>query len=347
MIESNHFSNNSDTEAGATMIEFAAVIGVLMFLVLGIMDFSRYMTAKSLLRKSTQAAARYAATIEGMNVSLSNTGTLGTTERDEFFASYRAVEETAYRVSNTFASRSEVNGGPAQHEIRLLPYVLGTSPLDPGLPRLITPDIAIIMPGEEVQQADPSNGAPSSQYSQHDTLCPIAGCSNPCSQLNENIDCDVINFGDDYQDVLRNHPIAVEMRAEVDTFVPLLDTLEIVVRSYAYREIPARPSDLEPADMIPQNCTFECPPGQIQTSCGVCVVPDPPTPEDGGGDGSGGGDGNNGDDGTGNDQGGDGSGDDSSGDDGPPPPPPPRCDTPTNCGPRGVCGCNCCQASEN
>jgi len=64
----NKIKFNRREEKGATIIEFALVIGLLLLLVFGIIDFSRFMSAKSVMRKATQAAVRQASTIDGINI---------------------------------------------------------------------------------------------------------------------------------------------------------------------------------------------------------------------------------------------------------------------------------------
>ena len=246
------------SEKGATIIEFALVIGLLLLLVLGIIDFSRFISAKSIMRKATQTAARQAATIDAIDILPSN-GSITPAEFSEYTNSLMAVEDNAYRLSNTLVERSEPLGGSAEHRLRHLPYMT-----DGPVSRDV--DIAIIMPGGTVARRDPAGGA--NGFATHPTL---DVCDQACI--------------DDYDVILRDHPIVAEMRAEIDTFIPWLGndgTLDISVRSYAYREIPARASDITPAQTPPAACMItdeDCDPLIADTNPDRCrCVPRPPPP---------------------------------------------------------------------
>ena len=249
---------NRLSERGATMLEFAMVAGVFFMLIMGIVDFSRYMSAKSLLKKATQSAVRQAASIDSLNVSLSSNVTTQD-QLDQFVFSSKIIEDNAYRITDGLTLRSGPgNGfrdGADDYRTRILPYRTG------GANSRIV-HLAIIMPGEEFSWAHPESGALLAEVSTHPTY---TNCTSQCD--------------DQYEKLLIEHPIVAEMRGKVNTLLPFLGgdgSLDITVRSFAYRELPAKSSDIPPANPPNGSCPLDvstCPAGADLNLCSCLIGP--------------------------------------------------------------------------
>ena len=257
---------------GAVSIEFALVGLIVIVLALVIVDISRYVWTKSVLLKATQSSARAAASISGFEI---NTYVLDPIATDpntvssfmNFNKARVKAETEAYRFSKTAIphSKSFLDYKSGTNVSRFLPISLlpYRSPVDfSGESHLnrIT-DVAIVRPGERIEKADPASGSGLGTYTNHTSLCPVAGdCRTTCKQADGVTPCFIIDewvpgsagafpfMSDDMVTIYKSHPIMVEMRARIQTITPWIFGKELTVtaRSYSYREI--TPLGTEPAN---------------------------------------------------------------------------------------------------
>lgn len=245
-----------EDSTGATVLEFALASMILIPIVFGIIDFSKYMWTKSALLKSVNSAARVAGSIDGFDKTLLTDATKVTGKPAQIYLDFSRAklnaENTSYQLADVVSNFSnalnkDLSGmSPTDKStLRTLPYI---SPIlsHPKYHNRIA-DVAIIRPGERMEHADPENGNGTGVFTEHPTLCPTGGCVNTCQDIDGN-PCPVLNGTGGYTDtdiksIYQDHPILVEMRAEISTIIgPLLNifgvdgNLTFKVQAYAYRE---------------------------------------------------------------------------------------------------------------
>jgi hypothetical protein len=223
------FSRRSVRERGATLLEFAIVFPTLFVLLIAIIDFSRLLLVGAILSKGAENGLNLAKKLPYLETDFRNKLPTDPDYQNFLNARRRVLFEAKRLPLSVIATdwNSAASGG-----VKLLPFKMVDTGVDVGLGNP-APDLtygaALIRPGEQVTFEHNA----SSHTVNHKTLPPIP---DPPSQSVENL--------------VTGHPITVELRAQVDMWLPFLGTLIARGSASGYREViprgPLPPPD--PAD---------------------------------------------------------------------------------------------------
>jgi hypothetical protein len=189
-------------QRGATMIEFALIIGILLLLVVGLIDIARYFTARALLNRAATFALAKAQIDPDFQIDL-RTAMPATTPYTNFVKARLKIQNSALNLATLAINAPSTT--PAMTQLNQFQF------WDPiaVLPRpTYFSDILILLPGQHAIVVS------SGEIIYHPTLCAVGdGCAYGD-----------ITAGTSFSQILLNHPVVVEARAEFRPLVPLLPT---------------------------------------------------------------------------------------------------------------------------
>jgi len=255
------------------MIEFSIASLVLLFTMLAIIDFGRILATKVLLTKGAQEAVVLASKIPGLDLDSSKFGDLENPTNEEimqwnqFVASRDAVLQASNRIPSLMvAPDSFVN---YEHEDDF-----GATIQPEGLNGASVTSAVLLRPGDKHIFSRP-NSSETSEIVEHPTVCANGECFiSTCSQNFGGDECEDLSRGSlnaDYRNALEEHPLVVETKANVRTFLPFIEDVTVTGTAFAFREFPpARGRASAPATL----------PGSLlpPTDLTPPPAPNPPTP---------------------------------------------------------------------
>jgi Flp pilus assembly protein TadG len=201
--------------AGAMMLQLAVVLPIFLLLVLGVMDLARYMTIQALLTRASQAALGVATKITDFDKRYDKL-----TPSDPEYQAFVKARNAAMAVAENTALNTMLSDCNTPSSARLLcanalDVFQSIDPLS-GSPYSVshTSDVAVLRPGEAVKFVDSHS---SESVVDHPTVKPGASVLSP-------------------RKLMESEPIVVEMRAEVDMFLPLFGPMTVTARAAGYRE---------------------------------------------------------------------------------------------------------------
>lgn len=202
-------------QAGATMMQFALVLPVLILFILSIIDFSQYQFTKRVLELGVIAGANVTQTIPNMDNELAE---LTTTDANYFW--YRIAKDRTLSIAKQHALVGFLHDSNATTGVHLLNYTMTEADVQVGggsVPQYARSAL-ILRPGESATYVD-CNG--NTKTVEHPTLkaSDVTPTTRPTQPM-----------------MIKIHPYVVEMRACVPTLIPMVGTLEVVSRKEIFRE---------------------------------------------------------------------------------------------------------------
>jgi hypothetical protein len=196
----------ADADAGATMVEFCIVAGLLVLFIFSIIDISRYVAIRALLTRGAESGVLLAQRMGDINVDLRGIDR-SDPKYQAFLAARRKVIQTATALP--LSSLVAPSGIPFATQLRSFSNV---DPTADGPAPAVQLDGAIIRPGEEAQIAT------SGEVIKHPTLCPPnSGC--PYGDL---------STSDGWAHVLENNPFVVQLQVKFTPILPIFGNQIIV-----------------------------------------------------------------------------------------------------------------------
>ncbi len=192
-----------ENEQGATLLEFAIVIPLLLFTVLALFDFVRYLTIQGILNSAANRAVSLASVIEDLDTDC-----------------------------RRLPPAQRVNCGTRRLDaIEKVLKVAQDLPLETMLGTDVSSDRAYL-----ISEADPNRAAIEFIISEDKNLTAKLqyGTDAPSARI-INFDADEPNV-QALSDILQNEPVEVRIRARVDTFFPFLGELNVEGHAAGFRE---------------------------------------------------------------------------------------------------------------
>jgi hypothetical protein len=194
------------TDRGVTMVEFALVLPLLMLLLIGIIDVSRYFAYQAILNKGAENGLNLALKVPNLDVDLA---LYQPTDLD--YQRYQQARGLVIQSAVDVPMRTFFSDSSTDSIAKLVNY----SYIDPGASTSEL-DAGLIFPGQALATSDGATVA-------HKTFP-----NPPTAQTKE--------------DLLKQHPIMVELRAEVRPLTPFMQPITLRARAMGYREeIPRGP----------------------------------------------------------------------------------------------------------
>ena len=208
---------------GATMLEFALVIGVVMLFVVGLIDFSRYILAQNLLTRGAEFAVNHAKKDMRLTRDM-RPGSAKPADVLQFKAARNETIDDALGLPHVLNAPSSADSTQRLYSYRLPDPDVGYVPPNAGA---VEADAALILPGQTVQMLYKNDaGQDVVETIQHPT------CPSPpavCDGLNE-------PGPNGWEQTLLTHPIVVELRTRVPLLILGGKTVDVVGRSAAWVE---------------------------------------------------------------------------------------------------------------
>ncbi len=203
-------------EAGVSIIQFAFIFPILFMCLLVMIDLGRVLCAKAILTKGAENGLNLAMKIPNLDIDIREHGK-NETEHIRFRTAREIVLEEAEALPlNTLFTPS--NQGSS---MTLISFSYKDKELGGGEVKSKY-DAALLRPGEKVELYNEG----SNKWFNHKTL-PYSGAAAPNQRP---------------EDVLKSHPIIVELRGKVTTFFPFFDEFTITGSAVGFREeIPRGP----------------------------------------------------------------------------------------------------------
>ncbi len=261
--------NQKGEDVGATIIEFALASFVFFFLLLGFFDFARYVTVQGMLTKAAQNALVTAQTTSGIELDLRSLdllcspatppgtpGCAGMNEQkfNQFRSAIDKVENDGkkFALSSLFigSSNSLTTSIPlTSYAItRTVNYLTNPTPFSHNF------DLILLRPGEDASFTDSKGNLISVAHPTKPTLLP----------------------SETFESALRQHPLFIQMRAEVEPVAPFLPTLVAVGTAIGFRETTPPGSHPGKAEIESNNSALPCcPAANPGDPCVVCHIPGP------------------------------------------------------------------------
>ena len=185
---------------GATLLEVSLVCGLFVLLVFALLDFGRYMATRAILMKAVQNTLNYSQKVASFEVDIR-----GLTSSDSRYLGLIAARRSISNYAQQFPSATFV--GNILDEFRIYDESGGPPVLYP--PSGVAGYSALVLRPGEVGRRTNRSGVDI----QHPTLC---GAHAPCPRGRPQLQA-----SDGWAQVIRDHPIYVEMSAQVDMIIPL------------------------------------------------------------------------------------------------------------------------------
>jgi hypothetical protein len=211
---------------GVSLIQFVFVFPVLFVVVVGIIDFSRFLAVQAVLQKGAESGANYATKIPNLDINID-----GLQATDDDYKIYDLVRKRVLKEAvRTPLSTLVGDIGAGNTSAKLVPFQYDDAQIVSGTPAPTPFDwgAAVLRPGDRVKDA---NG----NWVAHNTVPPDAGGHPPRTP----------------EESMKTEPIVVIMQADVKMFLPFLGTIRATGQATAYREtIPRGPVGLQPGEVL-------------------------------------------------------------------------------------------------
>lgn len=229
-------------EAGATMIEFALAVSVFLFMLIAITDLGRVFATKVLLTRGAQEAVILASKLPALDLDTRTFNSPPTAAQvnlwNEFYLSRETVLQAARRLPSLMVgttdqpflgNRIQDNTGNSATRRPSGGLTYGTT----------LQDAVLLRPGDRFTYQDASGAFVTTE---HPTICP-GGCNiSSCSDTIGSSTCSNLNSAEfaagSYSNALDRHPLVVESRALVRTWLPFFNNIVVTGSAFAFRELP-------------------------------------------------------------------------------------------------------------
>ncbi len=228
-------------EKGAAILEFALVGGLFLMLVLAIIDLSRYYALQALLTKGAQNGLALAKTIPNLDIDVQELASvcdhfdpnteqtlyqecLNENYQDFLDARAEVIIEAARLPLATLADEPNSDTGS-----ELIAYSMDDTTFMTTVPTGQTNfsnlSAAVIRPGDQAYL-----GALEDNYViEHPSICAKSGSCIKGQRKRKD--------GEQYETLLRNHPLVVTLRADVNMILPMFGSTTIEGTAMGYREV--------------------------------------------------------------------------------------------------------------
>lgn len=204
--------------SGATLLEFLLVALVVVTMLVGIMDLSRYYSVRGALAKGAYDGLSVAKVIQDFTIDTANISNVdGPVASHPDYLKFNAAREQIISAAVSFPTHTFVpNNGESS---------LRTYQLFDGV-RTLDTQVLVLRPGDA--------GSYDGTNIYHPTICP------------QNMSECVSNGGryrkpaESMEQLFRDHPIIVEMRASFSPVLPIFGTLPVQAKAVGYRELSRR-----------------------------------------------------------------------------------------------------------
>jgi Flp pilus assembly protein TadG len=215
-------------DSGATLIEFALVAAIFLFFIIGMIDISRYYSAKGILTRSAQNAVSRAKTISGLEVDFERE--TDTANRQRFITAMNQVLTSANSLATGSLFKTPTTDD--SHTLALRPTVLEY--FNNAGNQTIQTSAIILRPGDSARigKLDSNGQFVDEEIIHHPEICSedFPSCTHPRQAT------------DSIESLYRRAPIVAEMRANIDLMFPGFGSMPVVGRAAAYREVLVRDS---------------------------------------------------------------------------------------------------------
>ncbi len=242
---------------GATMVEMSLVLLLLLMFVMGVVNVGRFMAIQAVLTRGAQESLNLAQKVDGIEV---DTRKLAPTDPNysRFTSSRAVVVNQAKRIPLS----TLISDVPAQSSAWLRPFqAFDDMAGDVTLTQNV--DVLLLRPGDSAKYTKSGH----TYWKDHPTLC--SPDSPTCAQP--------ISPTDSYDQLLRTHPLKIELRAEVDLFFPFNVPITVTGKALGFREqalTPSTPAQQSiPNDYGTGKCSGSPNIAQLTTACqakGLC-----------------------------------------------------------------------------
>lgn len=221
--EHKHWFRRDDSSCGAIMLEFALVVGLFVFLILGIIDFARVLAAQALLTKGAQEGLNLAQKLANVNVDYRTWTSL--TPDPGFFSFPNGSYYKVVNASIQLPLDSSLLSTGAGSSIELLPFDREfINNINESILAINGQYALLLRPGEKALAATGSGYkliCHSTLERSGDTQCAATAA---------------LRVSDNYNRILEEHPLELYMRARVRMFTPGIPDVEIEGVARGYRE---------------------------------------------------------------------------------------------------------------
>lgn len=204
------------TESGVSIIQFAFIFPILFLLLLVMIDLGRVLCAKAILTKGAENGLNLAMKIPNLDIDIREHG-----KNETEHIRFRTAREIVLEEAEALPLGTLFTPSDKSSSMTLVAYAYTDKELGGGEVKSKY-DAALLRPGEKVEvEKEGSN-----KWFNHKTLA-YTGAAAPNQRP---------------EDLLKSHPIVVELRGKVTTFFPFFDEFVVTGSAVGFREeIPRGP----------------------------------------------------------------------------------------------------------